>query len=583
MRKNISIEQRARNLKIAMIVFIVVSVMAAASIIALHTRAGNFYRTSAEFYEAADNYLAQLRLSDGHLSYKVSKTYKQLLDVYARLDPLLKQEVEIEPPHFDNNQDLDLLLLKVENYIPGVRSNMSNFIRYFYFRVVLMLVIFFTAGIVLLIVVFLMSSAISKYNKEVNDGLGNIEKLLRFEKVEVVPSKETNIIEIKWLYNNLQKLSKEIIFNRSPKEKGLNGSLDELLHEMRSHILERMSCDRIALAFLSSTGKIVAETAETTYDKCYLNPGFSEYLKSTSLGNVVETFEPRMIQDLDSYHKDREISLSSELLLKEGIRASITLPIIFSNKCLGFVFVSSKNPGAYTETMVKYANRIVGVYKSNLYFEYLIQQVVSETSSAFVDLMQEKDNETAAHISRMSLYSYIIANSYHKNIKHLHPGFMREILLFSPLHDIGKVGIPDNILLKEGILTKAEKKKMEEHVMIGQRVIEKMNSSLLNIIPVPLMNTAVDIIAGHHEKFNGKGYPLGLKGESIPLAGRIVSVADVFDALTSKRPYKDAWTVDVALNVMENEMKDSFDPEVFEAFKMCIPEILEVYEEQKEI
>ena len=147
-----------------------------------------------------------------------------------------------------------------------------------------------------------------------------------------------------------------------------------------------------------------------------------------------------------------------------------------------------------------------------------MQEVISETSNAFVGLMEEKDNETSSHILRMSKYSYIIARAYHEHIEALPPRFMREILWYAPLHDIGKVGTPDSILLKEGPLNEAEMDTMKEHVNIGQRVIKKMNERLIEILSSPLMKTAVEIIAGHHEKYNGDGYPQGLSGDKIPLA-----------------------------------------------------------------
>jgi response regulator RpfG family c-di-GMP phosphodiesterase len=232
---------------------------------------------------------------------------------------------------------------------------------------------------------------------------------------------------------------------------------------------------------------------------------------------------------------------------------------------------------------MNYAIRELNFLKQKIYIEFLIQEVISETSNAFAGLMEEKDNETSTHILRMSRYSYIIARAYHENIETLSPRFMREILWYAPLHDIGKIGTPDSILLKEGPLTEDEMSIMKEHVNIGKRVIKKMNKRLFEIISAPVMKTAVEIIAGHHEKYNGRGYPLGLSGNNIPLAGRIVSFADVFDALTSKRPYKPAYSIEEAIKIIEGPMRDSFDPLVLKSFKLCLPEITEIYNKYKEV
>jgi HD-GYP domain-containing protein (c-di-GMP phosphodiesterase class II) len=183
----------------------------------------------------------------------------------------------------------------------------------------------------------------------------------------------------------------------------------------------------------------------------------------------------------------------------------------------------------------------------------------------------------------MAKYSYIIAREYNLRVEALDPSLMREILWFAPLHDIGKIGIPDNILHKPGPLSPEEREAMEKHVEIGERVISTMTRRLEDTLSHSLMRTAVDIIAGHHEKFNGKGYPRGLRGTDISIAGRIVAVADVFDALTSRRPYKEAYPMDKALAIMERDMEGHFDPQVLGCLFSAMGEISEVYQELKEI
>lgn len=164
-----------------------------------------------------------------------------------------------------------------------------------------------------------------------------------------------------------------------------------------------------------------------------------------------------------------------------------------------------------------------------------------------------RDEETGNHILRMAKYSYIIAR---------HIGLPEEecrvIEISAPMHDIGKIGIPDSILQKPGKLTDEEFKNMKRHTDIGHEILKDSPSKYLQ--------TGAVIARGHHEKFDGSGYPNGLRGEEIPLPARIVAVADVFDALTSKRPYKEAWAIKDAINYLNAEKGAHFDPDCIEAF-----------------
>jgi putative two-component system response regulator len=174
-----------------------------------------------------------------------------------------------------------------------------------------------------------------------------------------------------------------------------------------------------------------------------------------------------------------------------------------------------------------------------------------------------KDNETGLHVIRMSRYSHILA---------LAAGFDdhdAELLMnAAPMHDIGKIGIPDDILKKPGKLTSDEFDTMRTHCQIGADVIGEDGSSLLQL--------AREIAMTHHEKWNGFGYPNKLAGEEIPLTGRIVAIADVFDALTSERPYKRAWATDDAVSLIEQEAGEHFDPDLVPLFLSSLPEILAI-------
>ena len=179
-----------------------------------------------------------------------------------------------------------------------------------------------------------------------------------------------------------------------------------------------------------------------------------------------------------------------------------------------------------------------------------------------------RDPETGDHIQRMAHYSWMIAVRLG-----LPPEQQQLLLEAAPMHDVGKVGIPDHILLKPGKLDEAEFGVMKQHPVIGHQILSDSGS--------PLLQMAAVIALSHHEKYDGSGYPLSLKGDAIPLVGRIVAVADVFDALTSARPYKPAWELDRAERFMREQRGLHFDPECVDAFLGAWDEVLKVRERFK--
>ncbi|MBB1366627.1 two-component system response regulator [Pseudoalteromonas sp. SR44-5] len=175
-----------------------------------------------------------------------------------------------------------------------------------------------------------------------------------------------------------------------------------------------------------------------------------------------------------------------------------------------------------------------------------------------------KDTDTGEHIVRMSKYSKILALAY--GMTEQHAELLKQA---APMHDIGKIGIPDAILLKPGKLTAEEFEHMKQHAKIGAKILANSSS--------PLLQLAYILAMEHHEKWDGSGYPNGLKGEEISIEGRIVAIADVFDALTSKRPYKQAWSVDEAISHMREQAGKHFDPQLIALFEGQLDAVLAVY------
>lgn len=172
-----------------------------------------------------------------------------------------------------------------------------------------------------------------------------------------------------------------------------------------------------------------------------------------------------------------------------------------------------------------------------------------------------RDNETGAHVLRMSQACKLLALK-----AGLGDAFAELILQASPMHDVGKIGIPDQILLKPGRLTVEERAIMEKHVEIGVDIIGKFQT--------PMFEMSRQIAATHHEKWDGSGYPKGVKGTDIPMEGRIAAICDVFDALTSTRPYKKAWPVEDAVAFLKENTSQHFDPGLVDLFIEIIPDVL---------
>lgn len=221
---------------------------------------------------------------------------------------------------------------------------------------------------------------------------------------------------------------------------------------------------------------------------------------------------------------------------------------------------------------------LLTIHKNRLLLEDRAKLLQREVESATKNLLSRehetleilgktaeyKDPETGSHVARVARYSKLLAKEYGLSTKD------QEIIFYAaPFHDLGKIGIEDKILLKPGKLDEEEFKTMKNHAQIGYEILKNSNSEYLQAGAI--------IALTHHEKWNGEGYPNALKGEDIHVFGRIVAIADVFDALTSFRPYKKAWSFEEALNYLEERSGKDFDPKMVEIFKTHIDEVKHIF------
>ena len=199
----------------------------------------------------------------------------------------------------------------------------------------------------------------------------------------------------------------------------------------------------------------------------------------------------------------------------------------------------------------------------------------SKIISSLANLVESKDGDTGQHVKRTSYYVEILANAIKNKEKYASictDEYIENLVLASPLHDIGKIAISDSILCKPGKLTPEEFEIMKTHTTIGGETILKCMDGIEDDL---FLNIARDVALYHHEKWNGSGYPTGLSYEQIPLSARIMAVADVFDALTQKRCYKDAYPAEKAFEILIRDSGTHFDPDLVEAFLSLRPVITE--------
>jgi HD-GYP domain-containing protein (c-di-GMP phosphodiesterase class II)/HAMP domain-containing protein len=266
-----------------------------------------------------------------------------------------------------------------------------------------------------------------------------------------------------------------------------------------------------------------------------------------------------------------------------GLRSFALVPLPQRKEGGAMLAFAAREANVYDTEMLEFLGNISTQVSPVLDRTLVLESLVVAAVSGLAKLAESRDPETGDHLLRMARYSALIAEEMGREERfrsRITPAYERDILRFAPMHDIGKVGIADSILLKPGKLDADEFAAMQRHPLIGGEVLRRCEAQV-NELGHSIFGVAIEIAEGHHEKFDGSGYPRGLAGKDIPLAARIIAVADVFDALTSRRPYKEAWTVDAAREFLRHESGRHFDPDIVAAFERTLPHVLLIYERYK--
>jgi HD-GYP domain-containing protein (c-di-GMP phosphodiesterase class II) len=325
-------------------------------------------------------------------------------------------------------------------------------------------------------------------------------------------------------------------------------ALNARLRQLHSQLLETVpDVDRIACVLYDQQEDLLKTFVNSTRHGEAISGYEFRLADSESLSHLAGSRAVRVLDDIPAAVQAN--SLHSVWLLKEGYRSSLTVPLYDRNAFIGFLFYDSRKPAAFTPAVQR--NLALFSTLMNMTISNELNLVRSITTSAQVarEFANLRDFETGSHLERMAHYSRLIARELAQS-HGLSDEFIEHLFLFAPLHDIGKIGIPDSVLLKPGRLDPEERKLMETHVQKGIDVLDRLIGDF-GLEELPDSQLMRNVVAGHHECLDGSGYPHGLQGEAIPIEARIIAVADVLDALTSHRPYKQPWSLEDTVAELE--------------------------------
>lgn len=353
-----------------------------------------------------------------------------------------------------------------------------------------------------------------------------------------------------------------------------SGTLTARLSSLHDHLLESVPCvDRIACALYDPD----EDKLKTFINSTRAGQAISAYeyrlSGSYSLSQLAQSGDFRVLDEITSAIQSD--STHSAWLRAQGYHSSFTVPIYDRGKLLGFIFFDSMQPRVFDLQVQRDLVLYTALITMLIANEISAVHMVIESARVARELTEMRDFETGTHLERMGRYSHLIA----RTVAATHgrdDEFVERLYLFAPLHDIGKIGIPDKILLKRGSLAPDERRIMETHVHKGMEIIERIiGRDGMNQFPDA--QVLKNVVLYHHECLDGSGYPHGLRGDEVPLEARIVAVADVFDALTSHRPYKQEWSTDDAFAELELLVaKGKLDADCVAALKAHAKEVHEI-------
>jgi len=288
-----------------------------------------------------------------------------------------------------------------------------------------------------------------------------------------------------------------------------------------------------------------------------------------SLKRILDKGLPRVVNNMLTF--DNGTKEHTKRIGRAGFASSYTMPMFRDGHFLGFIFFNSFETDVFNEQTLNQIDICGHMISLMIIKELSVIQTLNAALRTTGKITHLRDPETGTHLDRMSRYSRLIASVIADKYD-LKDDYIENIFMFAPLHDIGKIGIRDDILMKPGKLNREEMEVMKTHALKGRDMIDEILKNF-GLDSIDYTNVLRNIAEFHHESVNGTGYPYGKNGQEIPLEARIVAVADVFDALTSKRSYKEAWTNETALEEIKKLAGKKLDQDCVKALVDNIEEI----------
>lgn len=332
--------------------------------------------------------------------------------------------------------------------------------------------------------------------------------------------------------------------------------------------------DRISVALYDSQTNALKTFIASPANESPLKNYEVAVVEESALHVIARSRTPRIVNDLRVYENHE--SAHSRAIVGQGYASSYTHPMYCNRQLAGFVFFNSFHNRYFRERVLEQIEIFTHLLCGLIINDLAVTRALLAVTRTSINMVQKHDFETGTHLERIARYSRLIARSLvKKGFRYLDDEQIEQISLFAPLHDIGKIGIPERLLQKPTRLTPEEREIMNSHTLLGRQIVDDLIRNF-GFEQIPYIDSLRHIAELHHEAMDGSGYPHGLCGEQIALEARIVAVSDVFDALTTRRPYKSPWPNEHAFAMLKLLSLDKLDKQCVTALLACPTEIAEI-------